>query len=247
MLEDERRQDYEDDKHPGKPTYNYIWEGKPLPAVEGAIFALEVAKFEQDGRFRPVDYDPMGLVHGIMDLGYGVMTMVLAQKFASTVQIVGYREWRNHTYDMITTDLKGDEKLKDYRWGNIFMPHDAAHKDPKTGHSHKRIMEDLGWRVEDVPQIGVENYIEQGRRMFRTSYINRENGGADLMNCLRRFKYSIPANADDDKERRAPKKDDYSHGAEAFCYTAVVADDLVNERAGTGDPYAALKSGNYAA
>jgi phage terminase large subunit len=185
------------------------------------------------------------MVHGIMDLGYGVMTMVMAQKFASTVQIVGYREWRNRTYDFITNELKHeDEKLKAYRWGSVFMPHDAAHKDPKTGHSHRRVMEDLGWTVEDVPQIGIENYIEKGRRMFGTSYINTENGGKDLMNCLRRFKYNIPANADD-KERRAPKKDDWSHGAEAFCYTAVVADELVNDSRITKDPYRGF-AGAYA-
>jgi len=246
VLERERTQDFDDDIEDGKPTYNYVWEGKPKPAVEGAIFANEVARFERDNRFRSVDCDPMGLVHGIMDLGYGVMTMTLAQRFASTVQIVGYREWRNSTYDLITADLRNDQALKEYRWGNIFMPHDSAHKDPKTGESHKAVMEALGWKVEDVPQIGIENYIEKGRRLFRSCYINTENGGKDLMNCLRRFKYNIPANADTDKERRAPKKDDWSHGAESFCYTAVVADQLVNNPVRVSDPYRGFERG-YAA
>jgi hypothetical protein len=66
------------------------------------------------------------------------------------------------------------------------------------------------------------------------------------MNCLRRYKYNIPANADTDKERRAPKKDDYAHGAESFCYTAVVADQLVNDDMVRSDPYRGF-AGGYAA
>lgn len=244
VLEAERLADYERDESEGKVIYNWIWEGQCLPAVEGAIFAAEVARFQEQHRYRLVDADPIGKVHGIMDLGYGVMTMVLAQRFGNTVQIVGYREWRNSTYARITKDLRTDPRLADYRWGKIFMPHDAAHRDPKTGLSHKDVMEDLDWDVEDVEQIGVENYIEQGRRMFGQCYINTENGGDLLMGHLKRFKYNI-SEAKPDK-RMAPDKDDHSHGSEAFCYTAVVAEQLTNDDNVVTNPYEGLDSG-YAA
>ena len=237
VLEKERQRAYENDTSEGKTKYNWIWEGKTLPAVEGAIFAAEVAKFQSEHRFRPIDHDPMGKVHGIMDLGYGVMTMVLAQRFGNTVSIIGYREWRNATYDKITKDLQNDPACKDYRWGSIFMPHDAAHRDPKTGNSHREVMEDLGWTVEEVPQIGVENYIEKGRRLFGQCYINDGNDGDLLMAHLKRFKYKISEQNVD--KRMAPDKDDHSHGSEAFCYTAVVADDLTNDQRVT-NPYEGL-------
>lgn len=243
-LEQERLYDYEHDNTPGKYMYKHVWEGYTLPAVEGAIFAGEVAKFEQEGRYRPIDIDPMGLVHGIMDLGWGVMTMVLAQRFASTVQVVGYREWRNATYDQITAELKADPVLKDVRWGKIFMPHDAAHRDPKSGKSHRQVMEDLGWKVEAVPQEGVENYIEKGRRLFRTAYINKGNGGNELMRCLKRFKYKIAV--ENEHKKTGVDKDDFSHGSEAWCYTAVVADELTNNERSTVNPYEGFDSG-YAA
>ena len=168
--------------------------------------------------------------------------MVLAQRFGNTVNIIGYHEWRNSTYDKITVQLK--EEHSDYRWGSIWMPHDASHRDPKTGHSHKRVMEDLGWSVEDVEQIGIENYIEKGRRMFKQCYISDYNGGPQLMKCLKRFAYKV-SDANPDK-RMMPDKDDWSHGAEAFCYTAVVAEELTNDSNTPVDPYKGLRSSGYA-
>lgn len=239
VLEDERQEDYERDKTHDKHVYKHVWEGQCLPAVEGAIFAEEVAKLFEGGRVRPLDHDSKGLVHGIMDLGWGVQTMLLAQRFASTVQIIGYYEWRNKTYAQISQDLRANHP--NYRWGKIFMPHDASHKDPKTGKSHKDVMEELDWEVQDVPQIGVENYISMGREMFNNVYVSDQC--TDLVNCLRRFKYRISTEGD---RRTGVDKDDFSHGGETWCYTAVVADEMTNSTAIVKDPYKGFASG-YAA
>jgi len=239
-LDQERVEDYERDDTPDKHVYKHTWDGVTLPAVEGAIFANEVAKLFEQHRVRPLDYDPMGLVHGIMDLGWGVMTMVLAQRFGNTVNIIGYHEWVNKTYDQVTAELHS--LYPEYRWGSIFMPHDASHRDPKTGHSHFRVMEDLGWQTDEVEQIGIENYIEKGRRMFGNVYIS--DLCERLIHCLRRFKYKV--SAVNEEKKTGVEKDDYSHGSEAFCYTAVVADKLVNQAAVIDDPYKGFESG-YAA
>jgi len=109
VLEKERQRDYERDKTPGKYKYHWIWEGHTLPAVEGAIFANEMQRFEEEGRIIPLDYDPRGKVHVIMDLGYGVMTAILVQKFASTVQLIGYKEMTHSTYHDLTLELQKHE------------------------------------------------------------------------------------------------------------------------------------------
>lgn len=244
VLDQERIEDYDRDNTHDKHVYRHTWEGFTMPAVEGAIFANEVAKLYEESRVRPLDYDPMGKVFGIMDLGWGVMTMVLAQRFGNTVSIIGYYEWVNKTYDQITAELHKDHP--DWRWGSIFMPHDAVHKDPKTGHSHHQVMQDLGWKTEPVPQIGVGNYIEKGRRMFGNVYISDHiDSGCDrLIHCLRRYKYKISVTNEDKKT--GPDKDDYAHAAETFCYTAVVADKMVNTDLVIDDPYKGFASG-YAA
>ncbi len=231
VLDQERIEDYERDTTPDKHVYKHTWEGMTLPAVEGAIFANEVAKLYEESRVRALDYDPMGKVHGIMDLGWGVMTMILAQRFGNTVNIIGYYEWVNKTYDQISLELRTNHP--DYRWGKIFMPHDASHRDPKTGNDHYEVMEALGWETDKVEQIGIENYIEKGRRMFGNVYIS--DTCDRLIHCLRRFKYRI-AQSNEDK-KTGVDKDDYSHGAESYCYTAVVADKLVNDDYVPKDPY----------
>ena len=238
VLDQERLEDYERDTTPDKHVYRHTWEGITLPAVEGAIFANEVSKLFEQNRVRPLDYDPMGLVHVIMDLGWGVMTAALVQRFGNTINFIGYHEYVNRTYDQMTTDLH--QRYPDYRWGKAFMPHDASHRDPKTGNSHFEVMEALGWETEKIEQIGVENYIEKGRRMFGNVYISNSNGCDRLIHCLRRFKYKIAATNEDKKT--GVDKDDYAHGAETFCYTAVVADKLVNENVRIEDPYRAFRT-----
>jgi phage terminase large subunit len=242
VLEEERHYLEETDKSHGKVVYRHVWEGDCLPAVQGAIFATEVAQLFDDGRVRTLDYDPKGLVHVIMDLGYGVMTAILAQKFASTVQIIGYLELTHSTYHDLTRQL---EALP-YRWGKVFMPHDASHRDPKYGKSHYEVMQELGWETAEIPQIGVENYIEAGRQLFGNVYVSDGEDCRQLIHCLRRWRYQVSDTDSGSKKTHPPMKDEFSHGAEAFCYTAVIADDLVNSEAVVTDPYRGFNSG-YAA
>ena len=243
VLERERQRDYDRDKTPGKYKYHWIWEGHTLPAVEGAIFANEVSRFEDEGRIMPLDYDPKGRVHVVMDLGYGVMTAALVQKFASTVQFIGYYELTHSTYHDLTLEL---QKLP-YRWGKVFMPHDAAHRDPKYGKSHTEVMEELGWDVASIPQIGVENYIEAGRSLFGNAYMSNRDEMKALRRCLKRWRYQISETDTGSKKTHPPMKDEFSHGGETWCYTAVVADQLDNSIGETVDPNRGFIESGYAA
>ncbi len=244
VLEEERAHLEFTDKTAGQMVYRNVWEGECMPAVEGAIFANEIANLHEQNRIRPLDYDSTGLLYGVMDLGWGVMSMVLVQRFASTISIVAYREWTHTTYHEMTLQLK--KEFPSVRWGKIFMPHDAAHKDPKYGKSHIDVMTHLGWDVADIEQIGVENYISAGRTMFENLYIadSEFSNCKQLIHCLRRWRRQIPTTTD---HPGAPMKDEFSHGSEAYCYTAVVADDLVNDTTKVVDPYKGFSEAGYAA
>ena len=236
VLEGERQRTHRNDKTKGKTKYNWIWEGHTLPAVEGAIFAQEVGDFQSEGRSLPLSHDAKGRVHIIMDLGYGVTTMALAQRFASTVQFFDYYEFYESKYSLMSAVVR-----KDYphvRWGKVFMPHDATHKDPKTATSHKKVMANLGWDVADIPQIGVENYISEGRELFANAYISSdereadqdgisyERGGKRFLQCLKRFRRNVPETTG---HPGPVLKDEFSHGGETWCYTAVVVEELTND------------------
>lgn len=233
VLEEEKWRDYRRDETPGKYVYNWIWEGQTLPAVEGAIFSNEVAKFQEEGRFLALDHDPKGKVYGVMDLGWGVMTLALWQRFASTMQCFAYYEVSHMTYADLTVKVRRD--YPNVRWGKIFMPHDASHRDPKYGKSHLDVMRELEWEVELIPQVGVENYIEAGRTMFANAYLS--DNCTRLLHCLKRFRRQIPTTTEHPGN---PLKDEYSHGSETWCYSAVVAEEMVNE-VQIEDPYVGLR------
>ena len=50
--------------------YDWIWEGKTKPAVDGAIYAKQVAQVIEDKRLTHVPHDPELYTHLIWDLGY---------------------------------------------------------------------------------------------------------------------------------------------------------------------------------
>jgi len=250
VLEGERLRSFNKDKTPDKHIYNWIWEGKTLPAVHGAIFANEVARFRSEGRFLTLDHDAKGLVHIVMDLGYGVTTMALWQRFASTMQCFDYYEFYNCKYSQMSAVVRRHHP--DVRWGKVFMPHDSAHKDPKVAKSHKQVMRELGWNVADVPQIGVENYISEGRDMFDNAYLDCHEhepevsdtqyarGGKRLLQCLQRYRRQVPETTG---HPGAPMKDAFAHGGETWCYTAVVAEQMTNEDRVVANPYRGFETG----
>ena len=82
--------------------------------------------------------------------------------------------------------------------------------------------------------------------MFGNVYISDSDECKGLIHCLRRWKYQNIETSDGTTKVNPPMKDEFSHGSEAYCYTAVVADELVNDTAIPDDPYKGFESG-YAA
>lgn len=211
--------------------YEHVWEGKCKTVVEGAIYANEVRQMVEDGRIRPVPYDPMLKVHAIWDLGWNdQMSIILVQRSASEVRILDYIE----DSQRILADYVSDLQQRRYVWGTDWLPHDGAAKDFKTGKSTQEILKKLGRRVRIVPQIGVEQGIIAARMMFPRVYAD-DTKAKRLVDCLRRYRRGIPESTG---EPGKPVHDEYSHGADAFRYLAVVAERLVNENDG---PSATMK------
>lgn len=205
-----------------KADYENIWEGKCRPAVSGAIYADEVAKAQEDGRFNLVPYDPTLKVFPVFDLGWNdKMAIGLAQRHISSLRVIWYEEYSHKTLDWISAELK---KLN-YNWGKVFLPHDGAHGDYKTGKSAKQVMEELGWKVDIVPIQPVETGIKNARMAFGQLYVDKDKC-ARLIECLKRYRRSVPTTTG---EAAGPLHDEYSHGADMFRYMALSANEMTNE------------------
>lgn len=216
-------------------AYDNVWEGNCRAAVEGAIYGKEVIQAIENKRVRPVPVDPLLKVHCIWDLGWNdQMTIIMAQRAASSVMVVDYIEDSHRTYHSYVKELED----RGYRYGKDWLPHDAGHRDPKTGKSHTEVLEELGRRVEIVPNVGVEAGIKLARQMFPQVYFD-EDRTQTLFHCLKRYRRQINQTTN---EPGGPLHDAYSHGADAFRYLAVIAEQMTNDDTPKGDPYAGFRT-----
>jgi phage terminase large subunit len=203
-------------------AYRNVWEGEPRSVVEGAIYRAEMLALIEDKRIRSVPYDPMLKVHTVWDLGWNDQcTIIMAQRLRGEVRVIDYIEDSHKTL----ADYVAMLEKKPYRWGTDYLPHDGDYKDFKYGKSGKEILEALGRRVQIAPNVSVEAGIKAARLMFPRVYFDEGRAGR-LLDCLKRYRRRIPVNTNEPAE---PLHDEYSHGADAFRYLALVVDKMGNE------------------
>lgn len=205
-----------------KIEYENIWEGACLPAVSGAIYADEVAKAVETGRVTAVPYDSGLKVHVVWDLGWNdSMFLILAQKHLSALRIIEVIEDDHKTYDWFSAELL----TRRLNWGTMWLPHDAFHATPESGRTPARILSDLGWKTRQVPNQPIETGIKSARMAFGQMHFDKVKADR-LIQCLKRYRRNIPTATN---EPASPVHDEYSHGADAFRYLALVAPQLTNE------------------
>lgn len=202
--------------------YANIWEGACLPAIQGAIYADEVAQAHEAKRICDVPYDPALKVHVIWDLGWNdSMFLILAQKHLSSLRVIEVIEDDHKTYDWFSGELRN----RRLNWGKLWLPHDAMHATPESGRTPNRILQDLGWTTAPIPNQAIETGIKQARMSFQQVYFDKTKANR-LIQCLKRYRRNIPTTTG---EPASPVHDEWSHGADAFRYLALVAPQLSNE------------------
>jgi len=211
-----------DERRYPKDEYENVWLGKCKAAVTGAIFANEIRDSIEAGRVCNVPYDPKLKVHVVLDLGWNdKMAVILAQRHLSEVRIPEYLEYDHVTLDWLSAELRN----RHYNWGRMFLPHDGAHGDYKTGQSAMQIMRNLRWDVAQTPNQPVETGIKQARMLFPRVYFDKTKA-ALLVSRLKRYKRNVPTTTD---EPSAPVHDINSHGADDFRYLSLVVPQMSNE------------------
>jgi phage terminase large subunit len=202
--------------------YAHIWEGRCMPAVDGAIYFDEVAKAEEEGRITSVRADRLLKTHAVFDLGWNdAMSIIMVQRSASEVRIVDYIEDSHKKL----SDYSDMLKAKPYTWGKVWLPHDGFSKDFKTGKSAEEMMRAMGWTVARIPSMDVEGGIKAAREVFERIWFDKAKTER-LVECLKRYRRNIGVKSG---EAGAPLHDEFSHGADSFRYLALCADQLSND------------------
>jgi phage terminase large subunit len=217
-----------------RDEYDNIWLGNCRKAVAGAIYAKEIGDLLLKKRFRPIPYDPSMPVHTIWDLGWNdAMSILLVQRMASAVMVIGYLEASYKTYAQCVAELNTLE----YVWGTDWLPHDGKQTRPDTGKSPKQILEGLGRKRVEAPQGATdpEEGIKMVRMMFPRLYIDNSDyendsweydGGKRLVECLKRYRRDVSAKTG---EPGRPIHDEFSHGCDAVRLLAMIVDKISNE------------------
>jgi len=201
-------------------NYAHVYEGMCRPAIEGAIYYKEVSALRATNRLCNVPYDPMLKVHVVVDLGFNdYMSLLLCQRLGSEIRIIRYIEDRQRYIPSYHQELK-DLKLN---YGTLYLPHDGRAKHV-TGPSAEKQFKDLGWNVEIVDEIGLEQGIRKAREVFPRVVMDKENA-SDLANRLGRYRRRVNSEG----QASTPVHDDDSHGADGFRYMSIVADQMTNE------------------
>ena len=204
-----------------REKYAHIWEGKCMPAVEGAIYFDEVAKAEEEGRITRVTADKLLKVHAIWDLGWNdSMSIIMVQRSASELRVVDYIEDSHKKLSDYVEMLK----VRPYNWGQDWLPHDGFSKDYKTGKSAEEMLKAMGRSVSRTPNMDIEGGIKAAREVFERIWFDKDKTSR-LVECLKRYRRNIGQKTG---EAGSPLHDEFSHGADAFRYLALCADQLKN-------------------
>jgi len=198
-------------------AYNQVWEGMCRRSVDGAIFGNEMQQAENDERLTKVPYDPTKPVHAVCDLGWSDATAWwFVQFIGMETRLIRYFEGSQRTMTSYLAQLQ----TFGYVYDTIWLPHDAENKTlAAAGRTIEEIVRGAGFKTSIMPRVPVVDSINAARTIFPNLWFDRENC-ADGLNCLRHYRYEV--DKDTGQFGKNPLHDQYSHGADAFRYIALM-------------------------
>lgn len=236
VLEDERLECLE--KSPEK--YNWIWKGQLYVNVNAAVYGKWMEKAKTDGRLKEGIYDPSLPVFTAWDLGYSDDTAIWwFQVAGNEIRVIDYYE--NNREDMkhyaeqiygreiinieygesgkvLSYDLgdpiEGLERRTKYKYGDHYLPHDAANKLLQAG--GRSVVDQLfefGIKAFVVPATSQQNQISAGRAAIDLAWFDPIHCKQGIR-CLK--KYAFEERDGEKGYSTTPKHDVYSHGADAW-------------------------------
>lgn len=204
------RKEMEHDKATDPDKYLHVWEGKCKRSLEGAVYADELRKADEESRITDVPYYDGKPVDTFWDLGYRDSTAIwMIQQVGLQTRCINYLEG---SQKMLADYVRDLQKLP-YVWGTDYLPHDAAAKELGSGVSLQEQISAMNRRVAIVPRVGqVSSGIEATRQIFGSLWFDRAKCAAGV-NQLRRYRYVTNSS---NVTGREPIHDASSHAADAL-------------------------------
>jgi len=196
-------------------AWAHVWDGQCRQALEGAVYAAELARAREEGRLGSVPYEPSAPVHCFWDLGWAdSVTVWMAQAVGLEFRVIDYLSGSQKPIDWYVSELS----KRAYVWGEDWLPHDArARTLAAGGRTIEGQLRGLGRKVRMVERVGVADGINAARGVFGRCWFDQARC-ADGLHALRHYRYEV---GDDGRLSGRPLHDWSSHAADAFRYLAV--------------------------
>lgn len=223
LKDDLRKRDYD--------SYLTVWEGKVRRVVQGAIYARELEKAQNEGRINPKILVDRGKPVDIgADLGRADTTSLwFMQQIGMEHHAVDYYSNFGHDWAHFLEEIQS----RRYIIGKIYLPHDAEHKHLAANKSIKRQTQDAypgDGRVIVVPKTAsVVNDINAVRQWFPRACFN-ERTCADGLTGLAHYRFDV--DPETKEVSRVPMHNFASHPADGLRTYVMGLKDGGERRAG---------------
>lgn len=216
------KEEMERDKRLDYDHYLNIWEGFCLQVLEGAIYAKELRRAQEEGRICSVPWDREWPVDTFWDLGRADATAIwFAQRVAMQYRVLDYYIG---TGEGDVSFYLNELQSKRYVYGTVWLPHDARAKRLGTKRTIEEQIRQAGFKVQIVPRLSPTDGINAARMVFPTCWFDEDKCEEGLQ-ALRHYRYRVV----DGHYSNDPVHDWASDGADAFRYMAVALRDRVSE------------------
>jgi phage terminase large subunit len=161
-----------DDLEKRPDSYQHVWEGGFVTAMEGAYFASALTEAKANGRICNVDFDPMMTVRLFCDIGgtgakADAFSMWPAQFIGDEIRV---RDYYEAVGQPLSSHIAWLAKMG-YGPGKaqFWLPHDGATHDRVYAVSYESALRSAGYQVTVVPNQGrgaAADRVEVARRLF---------------------------------------------------------------------------------
>lgn len=186
--------------------------------INGSYYAEILSQLENNGQRTKVPYDPALDVFTVRDLGINDSTAIrFFQIFGREIRVIDHYEnngeWLSHYVGVL--------REKGYRYGTVWLPHDAQARSLQTWKTVEEKMYEYGFNdVQIVPKLSVLDGINSARAILPRCYFDKEKTERGRK-CLKNYHKEF------DEKRTSfkwPEHDRSSHSSDAFRYLAVVCE-----------------------
>jgi phage terminase large subunit len=221
------RAEMEELKRNDLDAYLWVWEGKCRKMLEGAVYAKELRDADAEERICRVPYDRKLPVDVFFDLGHADSTSMWFRQYANfQFRYINYYEASQFHIDHYLAYMQN----MGYIYGTVWLPHDAKSKTVGTKLSVREQIMAKGYRTRIVPNLRVYDGINAARTVFPNSWFDQA-ACRDGLQCLMHYRYE--KNDNTGRLSEDPVHDQYSHGADAFRYSAVASKEPRNPNLNT--------------